>query len=180
MVTSAFLFEDSFPDDSAFNKCIATAATLYLFFFGNYLMNFMSSELIVFPSPDIIKSYNDIVEWNAQGRKVTIVFPPGLPESEKFALAPKGSLMNRLWNLRTPFDFSLGTVGILSKIPVSLQSYAKILLVPLPLGDSDWENKRELVASMLYSLLMSLLRKQAIQMSFPLGNILIPSLKVSF
>lgn len=130
MVTSAFLFEDSFPDDSTFNKCIAVTATLYLFFFGNYLMNFMSSELIVFPAPHVMSSYDDILEWYAQGKNLTIILPPGLPESEKFALAPEGSVMKQLWDAHSPgFSFDLGTEGILAKFGTELLKDFRVVTI---------------------------------------------------
>lgn len=100
MVTCAFLFEDNFPDDTPFNKMITFTACIFLFFFGGYLLNSMQSDLVVYESPEVISSYQDIFDRITQGRKLQILFLSGLPETEQFRDAPTDSVLGRLWKLR--------------------------------------------------------------------------------
>lgn len=102
MVTSAFLFEDTFPEDNPFNKMITVSATLFLFFFGNYLMNFMSADLVVFSKPEVIIGYQDVLDRVASGRKMSVILVPGLPETLKYQEAPEGSIEKQMWDLRMP------------------------------------------------------------------------------
>lgn len=102
MVTSAFLFEDTFPDDIPFNKMIAISATLFLFFFGNYLMNFMSAELVVFTKPPVIIGYEGVLERLASGAEVAVIFLPGIPETLLYQEAPEGSIEKQMWDIRMP------------------------------------------------------------------------------
>lgn len=70
MVTCAFLSEDNFPEDTPFNRVITVTACLFLFFFGNYLFNSMSSDLIVYDKPRVIASYADALARVAEGSKL--------------------------------------------------------------------------------------------------------------
>lgn len=101
MVTSAFLFEDDFPADTTFNKIVNVCACVFLFFFGGYLMNCMSSDLVVYVNPPVITSYADALDRIEDGHKLTIIFPPALPESEKFREADPASIEGKLFKLRS-------------------------------------------------------------------------------
>lgn len=101
MVTSAFLAEDNFPDDSTFNKFVNITACIFQLFFGGYLMNSMSSDLVVYVNPPVVTSYSDIFDRVDQGYKMQIILPPFLPEGDKFRDADPGSPENRLYKLRS-------------------------------------------------------------------------------
>ena len=100
MVTCAFLFEDNFPEDRPFNRVVNMTACVFLFFFGNYLLNSMSSDLIVYESPRVVTKYQDILDRVAGGEEMKVVFHSGLPEAGKFRDALPGTVENRLWQLR--------------------------------------------------------------------------------
>lgn len=129
MVTSAFLFEDTFPDDIPFNKIVTVSATLYLFFFGNYLMNYMSSDLVVYEKPDIIASYADIIRRNAEGRTVRVILAPGLPETEIFSQAPEGSIMNQIWKLSKPVDLKQNSLQLLEEFKHDVMNQGAITIL---------------------------------------------------
>lgn len=99
MVTSAFLFEDNFPEDVPFNKIITVTATTFLFFFGNYLLNTMSSDLVVFDEPEVIIGFQGILERKASGREIKVLLFPGLSETHVFQDAPEGTIEHELWKL---------------------------------------------------------------------------------
>ena len=108
MVTCAFLFEDNFPEDTPFNRVVTVTACVFLFFFGNYLLNSMSSDLIVFDSPRVIASYQDALNRVADGDELGILFYSGLPETEKFRDAPPGTVESKLWMLRREVQSETG------------------------------------------------------------------------
>lgn len=105
MVTCAFLSEDNFPDDILYNQIITVTACVFLFFFGNYLMNSMSSDLIVFEKPEVIASYQDIIDRAKSGRNISVIFPPGLPETQVFADS-EDPIMKAIYKLQFPLSFS--------------------------------------------------------------------------
>ena len=116
MVTRAFLFEDNFPEDIPFHRIITITACSFLFFFGNYLLNSMSSDLTVYGKPEVIASYKDVLDRVDQGRNLTIIFAPGLPETQKFEEAPEGTIQHQLWRLRQLINYKDGVVGIAGKL----------------------------------------------------------------
>lgn len=141
MVTCAFLFEDNFPDDTPFNKMITFTACIFLFFFGGYLLNSMQSDLVVYDSPEVIASYQDIFDRITQGRKLQILFYSGLPEVEQFREAPSDSLLGRLWKLRVEmFDESVDTMQWFFKLmePVVQQTGVTILREVLVRAITAW------------------------------------------
>lgn len=112
MVTCAFLFEDNFPEDIPFNKIITVSACLFLFFFGGYLLNSMSSDLIVYDSPKVIASYADALKRVADGSKLEIIFYGALPEAEKFRESDPDSIEGKLWKLAMPLEQNVQNNGI--------------------------------------------------------------------
>lgn len=112
MVTSAFLFEDSFPEDIPFNKMITVSATLFLFFFGNYLMNFMSADLIVYSKPPVLIGYEGVLERVESGKNVSVIFLPGLPETLRYQEAPEGTFEAKMWQLQKPAPFKDGVMEL--------------------------------------------------------------------
>lgn len=101
MVTSAFLYEDNIPQDSLFHKLLNACVAFFLFFFGSYLLNSMSSDLVVYTNPPVITSYGDIIDRIQAGNKLDVIMPPQLPETARFASAPPGSWEEKMFALRS-------------------------------------------------------------------------------
>lgn len=103
-VTSAFLYEDNFSEITLFDKIFCVTAISFLFFFGTYLLNSMSSDLIIYVEPPTIKSYADALDRVDQGFPLQVVLPPYLPETSKFKEEYEknpNSAEGRLYNLRS-------------------------------------------------------------------------------
>ena len=128
MVTCAFLFEDNFPEDRPFNRVVNVTACVFLFFFGNYLLNSMSSDLIVYDSPRVITRYQDILDRVAGGEEMKVVIHPLTPEASKFQDALPGAIENKLWQLRAGDVGNTGP-GMVMKLvgPVTKQRTMTIL-----------------------------------------------------
>lgn len=141
MVTCAFLFEDNFPDDTPFNKMITFTACIFLFFFGGYLLNSMQSDLVVYDSPQVISSYQDIFDRIDQGRNLQILLYSGLPEVEQFRDAPSDSLLGRLWKLKLEVSYdSMDAMELFFKLvkPVVDQTGVTIMREALVRAVTAW------------------------------------------
>ena len=101
LVACAFLFEDNFPENTLYNKCINVCAGVFLFFFGNYLLNSMSSDLVVYQNPPVITSYQEALDWINSGHKLEILIPPQIPESDIFKNKPSNSIEGKLFKYRS-------------------------------------------------------------------------------
>lgn len=131
MVTSAFLFEDNFPDDTTFNKAVNVCACVFLFFFGAYLMNGMSSDLVVYIPPPTIASYADAIEWRAQGHKLSVMMVPALPETEKFASSDPATPEGQLYAMKSDMfeDAQLSIAVLLSKLTKPIVNMEMIVIM---------------------------------------------------
>ena len=101
LVACAFLFEDNFPENTLYYKCINIIAGVFLFFFGNYLMNCMSSDLVVFQKPQVIHSFKEALNWIKAGHELEILFPPPIPESDYFKESLHGTIEYELYEHRS-------------------------------------------------------------------------------
>ena len=111
MVTCAFLSEDNFPEDILFNRIITVTACSFIFFFGNYLMSSMSSDLVVFDNPIVITSYQDIMDRKASGKPMSIIMPEILPETRVFAEGIEGKYPKELFDMRKEISLEGMTVA---------------------------------------------------------------------
>ena len=75
-------------------------ACVFLFFFGNNLLNNMSSDMIVYESPRVVTKYQDILDRVAEGEEMKVVIHPATQEGSKFRDALPGTVENKLWQLR--------------------------------------------------------------------------------
>lgn len=67
ITTSAFLDQDNFPTNRRYMMIISLFMSVGLFFAMNYLTNSVGTDLVVIPSPTVVRTYDDILSRNITG-----------------------------------------------------------------------------------------------------------------
>lgn len=95
LVLCAFLGEDNFPSDNIFYRIVSASLCTFLFFFTTFILNCMSTDMVIVKNPIVISSYQDMLD-----RKIGIVWPSFLPETQKFLEAEENTIQAKLWKQR--------------------------------------------------------------------------------
>ena len=95
IVFSAIIDQDNFPVISSVCSSIIFFILIYYF-----MLNMISTDLIVIDEPKVIKSYNDIARRNDLG----IVFLPGTNEEDFFKDAKYGTYEYEIWRKRQQLE----------------------------------------------------------------------------
>lgn len=124
IMTCAILDQDQFPNIThiAF-KALSLLFSLFFFItIDCFMMNIMSTDLVVIEIPQVIRTYQDFLDRNAK-----IIFMEGWDENNFFEHAPEGSLEKQLWDKR----YMIRTVNVetMSAIrePILRQEMALVL-----------------------------------------------------
>lgn len=95
LVLRAFFREDNFPSDKIFYRIVSASLCTFLFFFTTFILNCMSTDMVIVKDPIVISNYQDILD-----RKIEIVWPSFLPETQKFLEAEENTIQAKLWKQR--------------------------------------------------------------------------------
>ena len=101
LLTCAILDQDQFPNVSRATFSILSACISILFFvlIDCFMLNTISTDLVVFTEPKVIKSLQDILDRD----DVQAVFIKGLDEDKFFKEAKEGSVEEKVWKRKSAF-----------------------------------------------------------------------------
>ena len=125
LVARAFLLEDNFPETDFFHKLFGLVVSVYLFFFLCYVLNNVSTDMVVTKDPQTIGSYQDILDRP----DVEILWPSVLPDYELFKESPEGSIEHKLF--KKALVTESGLAGALSEKLKFINRYKQQTLVTI-------------------------------------------------
>lgn len=110
IVFSAIIDQDNFPVISSICFTILSLCSSIIFFvlIDCFMLNMISTDLVVIDEPKVIKSYYDI----ARRKDLGIVFLPGMNEEDFFKDAKYGTYEYEIWRKRQQLEsVSPGSIG---------------------------------------------------------------------